>query len=150
VPGVRRPELVRWHLDDRGRLWSKAPAWSWQEPDTPDCSATSPRLDAGRPASYPCEVPRWKNKGTEDLFDGVNSRHARSLLPHGLLRVAQRKLSLVAAAATLDALRVPPSNHLEALRGGREGEYSIRINDQYRICFTWNGSAEEIEVVDYH
>jgi proteic killer suppression protein len=95
-------------------------------------------------------VARWKNQGTEDLFDGVNSRDARRLLPRDLVRVAQRRLSLVASAATLDALRVPPSNHLEALRGDREGQYSIRINDQYRICFTWNGSAEDIEVVDYH
>ncbi|MFC1642438.1 type II toxin-antitoxin system RelE/ParE family toxin [Myxococcota bacterium] len=95
-------------------------------------------------------MARWKNKGTEDLFDGSSSRDARRLLPRSLVPIAQRKLSLVAAAATLDALRVPPSNHLEALRGGRQGQYSIRINDQYRICFTWNGSAEDIEVVDYH
>ena len=66
------------------------------------------------------------------------------------MRVAQRKLSLVAAAVTLDALRIPPSNRLEALKGTRQGQYSIRINDQYRICFIWNESAEEIEVVDYH
>jgi proteic killer suppression protein len=66
------------------------------------------------------------------------------------VRIAQRKLSLVAAAATLDALRAPPSNQLQPLRGDREGQFSIRINDQYRICFTWNGFAEEIEVVDYH
>jgi proteic killer suppression protein len=65
------------------------------------------------------------------------------------VRIAQRKLSLVAAAATLDALRMPPSNHLEPLRGRREGQYSIRINAQYRICLTWNGSAEDIEIVDY-
>ncbi len=95
-------------------------------------------------------MARWKNPGTEDLFDGVNSRDARRLLPRDLVRVAQRKLSLVASAATLDALRVPPSHHLEVLRGDREGQYSIRINDQYRIGFTWNGSAEDIEVVDYH
>ena len=95
-------------------------------------------------------MARWKNPGTEDLFDGVNSRDARRLLPRDLVRVAQRKLSLGASAATLDALRVPPSNHLEVLRGDREGQYSIRINDQYRICFTWNGSAKDIEVVDYH
>ena len=95
-------------------------------------------------------MARWRNKGTQDLFDGVNSRDARRLLPRSLVRVAQRKLSLVAAAATLDALRMPPSNHLEPLRGGRQGQYSIRINDQYRICFTWKGAAEDIEVVDYH
>ena len=107
-------------------------------------------LDAGRPASHNHLVSRWKDKGTEDLFDGVNSREARKLLPRQLVLVAQRKLSLVASAATLDALRVPPNNRLEALRGDRTGQYSIRINEQCRICFTWNSAAEEIEVVDYH
>jgi proteic killer suppression protein len=57
---------------------------------------------------------------------------------------------LVASAATLDALRMPPNNRLEALRGDRLGQYSIRINEKYRICFRWTDSAEEIEVVDYH
>ena len=95
-------------------------------------------------------MTRWKNRGTEDIFDGVNSREARQLLPRDLVRVAQRKLSLIAAAATLDALRVPPNNRLEMLKGSRQGHYSIRINDQYRICFMWHKSAEEIELVDYH
>jgi proteic killer suppression protein len=95
-------------------------------------------------------VTRWKNKGTEDLFDGVNSREARQLLPRNLVRIAQRKLSLVASAATLDALRAPPNNRLEALKGDRQGQYSIRINEQYRICFNWTDFAEGIEVVDYH
>jgi len=95
-------------------------------------------------------VKRWKNKATEDLFDGVNSREARRALPRDLVRIAERKLSLVAAAATLEALRVPPSNHLEALRGSRKGQHSIRINEKYRICFVWGETAEEIEVVDYH
>ncbi len=95
-------------------------------------------------------MPRWKNKGTEDLFDGINSKEARQLLPRDLVRMAQRKLALVAAAVTLDALRVPPNNRLEALKGTRRGQYSIRINDQYRSCFNWGDTAEEIEVVDYH
>lgn len=95
-------------------------------------------------------MSRWKNKGTEDLFDGINSKEARSLLPRALVSVAQRKLSLVVSAATLEALRVPPNNRLEVLRGDRTGQYSIRINEQYRICFLWNGAAEAIEVVDYH
>lgn len=106
-------------------------------------------LDARRPASYALKVVRWKNKGTEDLFDGVNSREARQLLPRELTRVTQRKLSLVVAATTLDALRIPPNNRLEMLKGTRQGQCSIRINDQYRICFVWNESAEEIEVIDY-
>jgi toxin HigB-1 len=95
-------------------------------------------------------VSRWKSRGTEDIFDGINSREARKLIPRDLVKVAQRKLSLVTAAATLEALRVPPNNRLEALKSDRVGQYSIRINDQYRICFTWNEFAEEIEIVDYH
>ncbi|MEM9845262.1 MAG: type II toxin-antitoxin system RelE/ParE family toxin [Pseudomonadota bacterium] len=66
-------------------------------------------------------------------------------------RVALRKLAMVAAAAALDDLRVPPGNRLEALRGDRAGQFSIRINDQYRICFRWeNGDAHDVEICDYH
>ena len=68
-----------------------------------------------------------------------------------MLSVATRKLALLDAAATLDFLRSPPGNHLEALAGDRAGRFSIRINDQWRICFVWrNGHAEDIEIVDYH
>ena len=66
-------------------------------------------------------------------------------------RVALRKLAMVAAAAARDDLRVPPGNRLEALRGDRAGQFSIRINDQYRICFRWeNGDAHDVEICDYH
>ncbi len=62
-----------------------------------------------------------------------------------------RKLDLLDAAETLDDLRVPPGNRLEALKGDRAGQYSIRINQQYRICFVWReNSAEDVEIVDYH
>jgi proteic killer suppression protein len=68
-----------------------------------------------------------------------------------ILRVALRKLAILDAAANLDDLRVPPGNRLEPLRGDRRGQYSIRINDQWRICFVWkDGGAEDVEVVDYH
>lgn len=68
-----------------------------------------------------------------------------------LQRVALRKLRMLDAAATLDDLRVPPGNRLERLRGDREGQFSIRINDQWRICFKWTGSkAKDVEIVDYH
>jgi proteic killer suppression protein len=68
-----------------------------------------------------------------------------------ILRVAPRKLAILDAAANLDDLRVPPGNRLEPLRGDRRGQYSIRINDQWRICFVWkDGGAEDVEVVDYH
>lgn len=84
------------------------------------------------------------------MFDGINSKEARQLVPRDLVRVAQRKLALVVAAVTLDALRVPPNNRLESLKGERRGQYSIRINGQYRICFVWTDAAKEIEVVDDH
>jgi len=66
-------------------------------------------------------------------------------------RVALRKLAQLDAAADLAFLRVPPGNHLEALQGNRLGQYSIRINDQWRLCFVWqNGNASDVEIVDYH
>jgi len=66
-------------------------------------------------------------------------------------RIARRKLLLLHRAKSLDDLRVPPGNRLEALRGNRKGEYSIRINDQWRICFMWaQGDARDVEIVDYH
>jgi proteic killer suppression protein len=65
--------------------------------------------------------------------------------------VARRKLSLVHAAGSLEFLRVPPGNRLEALKGNRAGQYCIRINDQFRVCFRWiGGHAEDVEIVDYH
>lgn len=66
-------------------------------------------------------------------------------------RVALRKLRQLQAASTLDDLRVPPGNRLEALKGDRAGQYSIRVNDQFRLCFTWTGDhADDVEIVDYH
>lgn len=83
---------------------------------------------------------------TERLAGGV--RVARFV---AFERVAMRKLRQLQAAAVLSDLRVPPGNRLEALKGDRAGQYSIRINDQYRVCFRWQeGRAEEVEIVDYH
>jgi proteic killer suppression protein len=66
-------------------------------------------------------------------------------------RIARRKLLLLHRAKSLDDLRIPPGNRLEALRGNRKGQYSIRINDQWRICFVWaQGDARDVEIVDYH
>ncbi len=71
--------------------------------------------------------------------------------PADLVRVAQRKLAMLNAAVTLDALRVPPANRLEALKGDRAGQHSIRVNDQFRICFVWrDGNAVDVEITDYH
>jgi len=66
-------------------------------------------------------------------------------------RTARRKLAMIDAAPSLDALKVPPGNRLELLKGNRKGQYSIRINDQWRICFRWeDGNAWDVEIVDYH
>lgn len=86
-------------------------------------------------------------KETEKLFYGRFS----SRLPQDIQRAAAIKLNVLNAASILETLRVPPSNHLEALHHDRQGQYSIRINKQWRICFTWEGSdAYNVEIVDYH
>jgi len=92
-------------------------------------------------------IRSFKCKETEGLFQGRLSRK----LPQEIQRIAARKLEMIAAAPSLNALRVPPANHLEALRGGRAGQHSIRINRQWRICFVWrDGDAYDVEIVDYH
>lgn len=84
---------------------------------------------------------------TEKLFHGKFS----AKLPHDIQRIAQRKLMQLHAATTLDFLRVPPGNRLEQLSGNRDGQWSIRINDQWRICFRWEGgNVHDCEIVDYH
>ncbi len=78
-------------------------------------------------------------------------RQFSSKLPGNIQQRALHKLQLLDAAVRLENLRVPPGNRLEALKGGREGQHSIRINRQWRICFKWmNGNAHEVEIVDYH
>lgn len=92
-------------------------------------------------------ITSFRCKETEKLFYGRYSRK----LPSGIQHVAARKLKLLNDAAKLSDLRAPPANRLEALKGSRKGQYSIRINDQWRICFQWNmGNASSIEIVDYH
>lgn len=96
-------------------------------------------------------IRSFGDQATQDLFNGRNSKSARQTLPRSLWKVAARKLDALDQAETLDDLRVPPGNRLEALRGDRHGQHSIRINDQYRICFRWTDSGpEDVEVVDYH
>ena len=96
-------------------------------------------------------IRSFRNAATEDIFNNVNSKAARKALPRYLWKIAGRKLDLLDSAESLNDLRIPPGNRLEALTADREGRYSIRINDQYRICFTWtkDGPAE-VEIVDYH
>jgi proteic killer suppression protein len=94
----------------------------------------------------------FKDQGTADVFHGVNSNAARRICPSSVHRIARRKLALLNAAEELDDLRTPPGNRLEALHGDREGQYSIRINDQYRICFRWtdDDGPVDVAIVDYH
>jgi proteic killer suppression protein len=81
------------------------------------------------------------SRGTEDIYNGANTSAARKVLPVDLVSVATRKLSYLGAAGTVSDLRVPPGNRLEALSGDRAVQRSIRINDQYRSCFTWTGAG---------
>ncbi len=89
--------------------------------------------------------------GTEDLYNGKNTPRARRTCPQSLRDVAYRKLDQLDSATELNDIAVPPGNRLEKLRGDRAGQHSIRINDQYRICFRWtNAGPTEVEIVDYH
>jgi proteic killer suppression protein len=81
----------------------------------------------------------------------VYERKFSKKLPHDIQRVAYRKLLMIDSAIDIDDLRIPPANRLEKLSGDREGQYSIRINKQFRICFIWeDGFALDVEIVDYH
>ena len=93
----------------------------------------------------------FKDKGTADIFDGKNTRDARKICRESLWKVAARKLDQLDSVITLNELRIPPGNRLEALTGNRKGQQSIRINDQYRICFLWTEMGpDKVEIVDYH
>lgn len=89
----------------------------------------------------------FKCKETEGIWQGRVSRR----LPPDIQQAARRKLRMLNNAKTLDDLRIPPANRLETLKGDRRGQHSIRINDQWRICFTWStAGASGVEIVDYH
>lgn len=92
-------------------------------------------------------IQSFADKVTVAIFAGLQVRR----LPPSIQEVARRKLKLIDAAASLDSLRIPPGNRLEAMRGNRQGQWSIRINEQWRICFRWeDGDAFEVGIVDYH
>jgi len=92
-------------------------------------------------------IKSFKSKEAEKIFQGRYSRR----IPKNIQRLAARKLEMLAAATEIKSLRIPPSNRLEKLKGGRAGQHSIRINDQWRICFKWKaGDAHDVEIVDYH
>jgi proteic killer suppression protein len=91
-------------------------------------------------------IQGFRCKDTQALFENGKSRRFGSILT-----VATRKLAMLEAAQTLEFLRSPPGNRLEALKGDRNGQHSIRINDQYRICFRWTAEGPtDVEIVDYH
>jgi proteic killer suppression protein len=91
-------------------------------------------------------IESFGDKQTEKLWQGQRTR-----FPADLLQRAIDKLNILDAATSLETLRVPPSNRLEALKGDRAGQHSIRINDQWRVCFRWEaGNAREVEITDYH
>ena len=91
-------------------------------------------------------IKSFKDRDTGRLFNRLPTRRWR-----GIARQARRKLEMLNAAKSLNELRVPPGNRLEALKGSRQGQHGIRINDQWRICFIWRGEdAYDVEITDYH
>jgi proteic killer suppression protein len=93
----------------------------------------------------------FHDRGSADIYDDDNTPAARKTLPRELWRIAQRKLQIMNRAVRLADLRTPPAHRLEALKGDRVGQHSIRINDQYRICFVWTAEGpSDVEITDYH
>ena len=91
-------------------------------------------------------IKSFRNRDTERLFNRLSTRRWRDIA-----RAARRRLEMLEAAASLGELVIPPGNRLEALKGDRRGQHSIRINDQWRICFVWrNGDAYDVEIANYH
>jgi proteic killer suppression protein len=92
-------------------------------------------------------IESFKDKATENIWEEIYSKK----FPKEMQKIALRKLILLHRAKDLNDLRIPPGNRLEQLSGNRKGQYSIRINNQWRICFHWNnGAASEVEITDYH
>lgn len=96
-------------------------------------------------------IQSFANGATEDVFNGKATKAAVRLCPKNLWSVAFRKLDQLDSVTLLDELKIPPGNRLEPLKGDRQGQYSIRINDQFRLCFVWTANGpEQVEIVDYH
>jgi proteic killer suppression protein len=103
------------------------------------------------PCYYVNVIVSFKDAGTEDIFNGINTKAARKTCPAVLWKIAARKLDKLDSVITLKELQIPPGNRPEALTGTRRGQHSIRINDQYRICFVWSENGpDKVEIVDYH
>jgi len=95
-------------------------------------------------------IVSFRDDGTKDVWDGKRSRDARRTCPDNILRVVYRKLDMISQAVRLDDLLAPPANRLEKLKGDRADQYSIRINDQFRVCFNWTDAGATEVVTDYH
>ena len=96
-------------------------------------------------------IVSFKDQATEDIFNGVNSKVARKSCPQTLWRIASRKLDQIDSVQHLEELKIPPGNRLERLSGNRRAEHSIRINEQYRICFVWSEAGPaHVEITDYN
>lgn len=96
-------------------------------------------------------IKTFKNKATEDIFNGKATKAAMRACPKKIWKIAIRKLDQLDSVLSLGELRVPPANMLESLSGKREGQFSIRINDQFRICFKWSETGPlDVEITDYH
>jgi proteic killer suppression protein len=96
-------------------------------------------------------IQSFRDHGTVNIYNRVNSKRARRICPDQIWKVARRKLDQLNAVVTLMSLRIPPGNELEALKGSRAGQHSIRIHDQFRICFVWmDEGPEPVEITDYH
>ena len=95
-------------------------------------------------------IVSFRDDTTQDIFDGKDSKQARKI-PHAIWKIARRKLDMLNSARELRELRLPPSNHLEALKENLIDYFSIRVNDQYRVVFRWHdGNANEVRIIDYH
>ena len=95
-------------------------------------------------------IKSFHDKGTEDIFDRKNTKEARQTCSQQIWRIAQRKLDQLNGVVSLASLKIPPGNYLEALRDDRRGQHSIRINDQFRVCFVWTDEGvENVEIADY-
>jgi len=96
-------------------------------------------------------IRSFADTGSEAIFNGRNTKEARRTCPQRLWSVARRKLDQLDSAESLEDLTIPRGNRLEALSGSRRGQFSIRINEQYRVCFQWAASGpDNVEIVDYH
>lgn len=99
---------------------------------------------------YLCVIINFRDQASDDIFNGIDTKHARRI-PSAIWKIAVRKLDLLNAAHDLKDLRIPPLNRLETLKGNHKGKHAIRINDQYRIIFTWSeGNAKDVQIIDYH